>query len=100
MAMSRVHPKRQSHSNSRYFYTDSLYLAAYLFARGLWLSNAEIDSAGRYRFAFRDVPERKAYVQQFQRGPEAPVDARTFMYAIEELKLRASQLQADVKYDE
>jgi hypothetical protein len=86
-------------SDGRCFYTDSLYLAAFLHAHGLWLSNAETDERGRHRFAFRDSGERETLVRQFRQGPKAMVDARTFMRAIEEMKDRVGRVRV-VRYDD
>lgn len=85
-------------SDGRYFTTDSLYLAAFLYANGLWLSNAEQDEKGRYRFAFRDAVERERLVRQFRYASKAMTDVRTFMYALEELKDRAARVRR-VSYD-
>ena len=84
---------------NRYFNTGSLYLAAYLYAHGLWLSNAERNPSGRYRFAFRDTGELDTLVRQFQKGAKALVDARTYMCAIEELKRRVDQIGGNVNLD-
>lgn len=86
-------------SDGRHFYTDSLYLAAFLHARGLWLSRAETDACGRHRFAFRESGERETLVRQFRQGPKAMVDARTFARAVEEMKDRAGRVRV-VRYDE
>lgn len=98
--MRKPDPELHTYSTPSVFYTDSLYLAAYLVAHGLWLSTAETDASGRYRFGFRDAVERRLLVRQFQTAPKALVDARTFMYAVEELKDRASRLRRDVRYDD
>ncbi|MDA1193009.1 MAG: DUF5659 domain-containing protein [Candidatus Poribacteria bacterium] len=82
------------------FHTDSLYLAAFLVAHGMWLSTAETDAWGRYRFGFKDTVERTQLVRQFRVSPQALVDARTFMYAIEELKDRANRVRRDVRVDD
>ncbi|MDA1190061.1 MAG: DUF5659 domain-containing protein [Candidatus Poribacteria bacterium] len=95
-------PDRQpsSYTTPGTFHTDSLYLAAFLVAHGMWLSTAETDAWGRHRFGFKDAAERMQLVRQFQIGPKALVDARTFMYAIEELKDRANRVHRDVRYDD
>ena len=89
-------PKSHYHPDYRYFTTRSLYLAAYLYAHGLWLSNAEKVAGGTYRFAFRDSVERGILVRQFQKSPKALVDARTFAYALAELRRRATKIRYDV----
>ena len=96
--MSKMTPisKSHSHPDYRYFTTRSLNLAAYLYAHGLWLSNAEKIADGTYRFVFRDTVERQILVRQFQKSPKALVDARTFAYALEELRRRAKQIRDDV----
>lgn len=98
--MRKPDPEFYTYSAPDIFATDSLYLAAYLAAHGLWLSTAETDASGRYRFGFRDAVERRHLVRQFQTSPKALVDARTFMYALEELKDRASRVRRDVRYDD
>ena len=91
--MSRdVHPTHQR-ADSRYHVTGSLYLAAFLYAHGLWLYSAETDADGKFRFVFRDTVECERLVWQFRHAPKALVDARTYMYAIEELKDRAMRIR-------
>ena len=80
-------------ARARYYVTDSLYLAAFLYAQGLWLHNAESKEKGKHRFVFRDDVQCEQLVWQFQRAAKAMVDARTYMYAIEELKDRATRLR-------
>ena len=94
-----VHSTNQR-PDSRYFVTDSLGLAAFLYAHGLWLSNAETDADGKYRFVFRDTAPCERLVWQFRHAPKAMVDARTFLHAIEELKDRADRVRREVRYDE
>lgn len=89
------HP--DSYSDSRYFYTSSLYLAAFLYAHDLWVSSAEKESSGQYRFAFRETPEREHLVRLFKQGAKAMVDARAFVYALEELQRRARVIRRMVK---
>ena len=91
--MSREANPITSRPHVRYYVTDSLYLAAFLFAQGLWLHNAESDEKGKHRFVFRDDVQCERLVWQFQRAPVAMVDARTYMYAIEELKDRSTRLR-------
>mgnify|MGYP006899664608 CR=1 FL=1 len=71
--------------DGRYFYTRSLYLAAYLSLKGLPLVNVEASSR-IVVFAFCDAPEREEWVATFKEGPEAPVDARRFAMVIKDLK--------------
>ncbi len=96
--MSKITPASKSHCHPdyRYFTTRSLYLAAYLYAHGLWLSNSEKLAGGTYRFVFRDSVERGILVRRFQKSPKALVDARTFAYALEELRRRAKKIGYDV----
>lgn len=91
--MSRDHDAAHQRSDSRYHVTGSLYLAAFLYAHGLWLYSAETDAEGKCRFVFRDTVECERLVWQFRRAPKALVDARTYMYAIEELKDRAMRIR-------
>lgn len=79
--------------NARYFHTDSLYLAAFLYTHGLWLSGAGRDPDGQYRFIFRDTVETSSFVWRFRSAPKAMVDARTFAFAVEELKDRAERVR-------
>ena len=72
-------------SDGRYFYTRSLYLAAYLSLKGLPLVNVEASSR-IVVFAFCDAPEREEWVATFKEGPQAPVDARRFTMTIKDLK--------------
>ncbi|MDA1192930.1 MAG: hypothetical protein O3A46_14750, partial [Candidatus Poribacteria bacterium] len=46
------------------FYTDSLYLAAFLVAHGVRVESAETDAWGRHRFGLRDAPERERLVRR------------------------------------
>ena len=78
---------------SRYYVADALYLGAFLYAHGLWLHNAESDETGKHRFVFRDDVQCERLVWQFRRAPKAMVDARTYMYAIEELSDRSTRLR-------
>ena len=91
--MSRDTHHVPSRAHTRYYVTGSLYLAAFLYAQGLWLHNAESDETGKHRFVFRDDVQCERFVWQFQRAPVAMVDARTYMHALEELKDRATRLR-------
>jgi len=75
----------------KYFRTESFYLSAFLFAKGLELVN--IDSTTnpkRSQFVFLSSPERELWTQSFnfskEDSPEVMVDARKFVMAIKSLK--------------
>lgn len=92
--------KRRSCNAEAYLYgTDSLYIAAYLFSHGFWLSHAETDPWGRRRFLFRDSGDLRTRVREFQSAPKALVDARTFTRALDELIDRADRASRRVDYD-
>ncbi len=77
--------------DNRYCAIGELYLAAYLYAHGFWLVNVKKDASGKVQFVFSECAERDVFVQEFQHGPEAPVDARQFVLAIEDLKEKVHQ---------
>ena len=81
---------------ARHYTTVELYLAAYLYAHGLWLVNIKRDSSGSLQFVFRNGDERGLLVDEFVNGPEAWVDARKFSFAIEDLKARGERVQSDL----
>ena len=72
--------------DNRYCAFQDLYLAAYLYAHGFELVNVKQNSPGNIQFVFSECAERDVFVQEFQHGPEAPIDARQFVLAIEDLK--------------
>lgn len=86
-------PIRDINSNKgeRYFRTESFYLSAFLFAKGLELAN--IDSTidpKRSQFIFIDTPEREILTQNYsfsrEDSPGVMIDARKFATAIKALK--------------
>lgn len=90
---------KTSHSKSRYtpypdsrhWLTRSFYLAAYLYAQGTELVNVEKNSSGNYVFAFRDAPELDELAHEFEYGPDAIVDARKYVQALEELQFQKEE---------
>lgn len=102
--MPKHNHSSHSVSTSGLFTTDSLYLAGFLHAHGLRLSTAETDGWGAYRFAFWDGGELRTRVHEFHSAPKALVDARTFMYALEDLKDRVGRARCwkndpEIDYD-
>ena len=81
--------------DGRYYRARYLYLAAYLYAHGLELVHVEKESPEKYLFVFRDAVGREELAHRFEYGPEAPVDARNYAAALEELKFQ--QEQADLE---
>jgi len=77
--------------DGRYFYARYLYLAAYLYAHGMELVNVDKESPEKYVFVFRDAIEREELAHRFEYGPKAPVDARNYATALEELKFQQEQ---------
>lgn len=84
---SRYNP----YPDSRHWLTRSIYMAAYLYAQGLELVNVEKDAMGKYVFAFRDAPELDELAHEFEYGPDAIVDARKYVQALEELQFQKEE---------
>lgn len=84
-------------ADERYYRTTDLYLATYLYAHGEGLVNVERETSGPHRFVFRNSVEREVFVHEFRHGPEALVDARAFVCALEELQRRAEETNGAVK---
>lgn len=77
--------------DSRYFKTNSFYVSAFLFAKGLTLVNIDkITDPKRALFVFLDTPEREFLIENFNFGKEDSqetlIDARKFVMAIKMLK--------------
>ena len=91
--MGNTFPRRypKPHADDRYYTTSDLYLAAYLYAHGFWLINVHSDSPGKAQFVFRNGAEREVFVHEFRHGPEALVDARVFVFVVEDLKRRVDE---------
>ena len=81
------------YSDDRYFYTKSVYLAAYLSLKGLSLVNVETTSRIAV-YTFRDASDREYWVQTFDQG-RAVVNAR--QYAIMHRDLKRLTMQAGCK---
>jgi hypothetical protein len=79
------------YADGRYFYARYLYLAAYLYAHGLELVHVEKESPEKHLYVFRDAIGREDLVRMFEYGPKAPVDARNYAAALEELKFQEEQ---------
>ena len=75
--------------------TDSLYLSAFLLAKGLSLLTIEKLSTRKSLFVFVDSPSRESLLNQFNFSPEGSadclVDAREFVSAIKSLKEKLYQ---------
>lgn len=93
MENSRTPPRSSitPRPDGRYFYTSSLYLAAYLSVQGMDLVNVERGSRDTPVFVFRDAIEREEWVHTFKYGPDVPVDARRFTMAILDLQKLIAQ---------
>lgn len=83
------------YADGRHYYARYLYLAAYLYAHGLELVNIEKESPEKYLFVFQDAVEREELARRFEYGPEAPVDARRYAVALEELKFQQEQVDLE-----
>ena len=81
--------------DDRYYRTRSFYLAAYLFAYGLWLVNVYEAARGEGVFVFEDTAQRETLVDEFLYGPKPTVDARKFAAAVRELRHQAAELGFD-----
>jgi hypothetical protein len=83
---------REKHYHSkedyRYYRTTNLYLAAYLYAHNLPLVNIDKTDPKKRTFVFKDSPEREDLASRFMLGKEAPVNARLYLDAIRELKIK------------
>lgn len=75
--------------------TDSLYLSAFLLAKGLSLVTIEKLSSKKSLFVFVDSPNRELLLNNFNFSPEGSsdclVDAREFVSAIKSLKEKLYQ---------
>ena len=75
--------------------TDSLYLSAFLLAKGLSLVTIEKLSSKKSLFVFVDSPNRELLLNSFNFSPEGSsdclVDAREFVSAIKSLKEKLYQ---------
>ena len=71
--------------------TDSFYLAAYLFAKGAELTDIAIED-GKMFFSFLDSPACALWTYEFNKGPEAIVDARLYLNALKILSCRRQEL--------
>lgn len=75
--------------------TDSLYLSAFLLAKGLSLVTIEKLSGRKSLFVFVDSPNRELLLNHFNFSPEGSpdclVDAREFVSAIKSLKEKLYQ---------
>ena len=78
----------QNTKDHRYYRTSNLYLAAFLFAHNLPISNIDKANPEKCVFIFRDTPEREDLEWRFLFGKEALVDARLYAQAIRELKIK------------
>ena len=77
------------YSDTRYYYTKSVYLAAYLSLKGLSLINIETTSRIAV-YTFRDAPDREYWIQTFDQG-RAVVNARQYSISHRDLKRLAMQ---------
>lgn len=68
------------------FNTTSMYLAAYLLASGLPVSNANALSIGKYTFSFSDNTRASQLAEQFLLGANHNVNARRFVEEIKHIK--------------
>ena len=85
------------YSDGRYYHAYYLYVAAYLYAHGLELVNVERYAPEKYVFVFRDAPEREELARQFEYGPQALIDARNLVTALEELKFQQEEADRAVE---
>lgn len=82
--------------HDKHFRLQSLYQAAFLFAKGMELASVDRASGSqRATFVFVDSPEREDLMQSFSYGkegdPTALVDARKLITAIRALKEKLYQ---------
>jgi hypothetical protein len=78
-------------NNGKTLKTTSFYLAAYLFAKGAELTNVEVTD-GQVSFSFIDSPARALWEYEFEKGPEAMVDARLYLIALKTLSCQRQEL--------
>lgn len=69
----------------------SLYQAAFLFAKGAELAGVEMDQ-GQVSFSFINSPECEIWANEFKNGPEALIDARLYMNALQVLSRQRQEL--------
>lgn len=81
--------KKQS-AQDKYFRTQDFYLAAFLYAKGLALVNAEEIGTKKLEFVFEERPERGIWQEARAYGakndPDAVIDVRKHEEAIKRLK--------------
>ena len=86
---------KYTHSQDKYFRTPSLYVSAFLFAKGLSLVNIDKTSKTKCLFVFLDSPDRELLVQQYSfappKSPDCLVDARELLIALKTLKEKLYQ---------
>lgn len=84
-----------TYKNDRYYRTSSLYVSAFLFAKGLSLVNIDKTTKSKCQFVFIDTPERESLVQQYSfappMSPDCLIDARELLLALKTLKEKLYQ---------
>ena len=89
--MAGMESKKKMTNEDKNLKTDSFYLGAYLFAKGAELTDIAIED-GKILYSFVDSPTCSLWIYEFNKGPEAMVDARLYLNALRTLSCQRQEL--------